>query len=149
MCLTNPYINDRIKNGKVQRVYKIAIKYPLQGKCTSAFGCHMWNVGENASSREDTKLTEYEKEAQEVNQGFHVFVKKEDAVKCLKDFTELVNIEYLTIITCLAYPQNYVCSGFWDDAYDVCTVYTKLTIEKREMERALKRTYTEEGELVK
>ena len=137
MCLFNPKV-IKPKRNKI-RVYKSIIVHYTTGihqDCITLVSSYKnnytWKVGSNQSSRTSTDLTNDERDLNEVYYGFHVLDKQKDAVNECYWYAQEV------WVALTAYKKDYVCSGDFHTKED-CSVYTKLTLEKREYERAIKR----------
>lgn len=127
MCLWNPKVKkvaNKVRVFKFLLVIRIGEKFKLVSPVKTE---HEWKIGKNISNRKHTTVTSDEKIENSVYLGFHVYHNRETA-GC-EDSTDYVPVAFT------AYKKDYVCSGKFMG--DDCSVYTQLTLEKREYERAI------------
>ena len=133
MCLNNPVVRARtlFKGKKKITVWKKVRFYnntnPAKVVFDSCLYNHNWKVGENVSTRDMTKLWDFELSNKEVEYGFHIYVKEPS-----QKFTSY------TVIALEANVEDYVCHEKGLKEHNSEAVFTKLTLSKKEFNRIKK-----------
>lgn len=129
MCLTNIKIEDVPNKKRVYKHLSVELINRRISLCSQNCDDKKWFEGKHISNRNNSYIEDYEKKSyNSINLGFHVYPNPPYS-SCI-----------LVMVVFTAYKDDYIASGYNNgESYSKGMVYNKLTLEKREYERALKR----------
>jgi len=100
----------------------------VSGSNHGIFFSHTFKLGLNKSDRKEKELDWDEKHYQEIHHGFHVFLRKQDALKSLDRLAP--HLDQKKLIEVWIHPRDVVGVGVF--MMVPCLVASKLTIRKQE-----------------